>query len=377
MTHSSLFAVRNNIQLNTNMPIEITIIKVLAPTAIAFIVGILITPIISHWLYRNEMWKKQAGKGAGYGGGETPVFDALHQKRDTNTPRMGGIVIWASTLITIALIWGLHLALPESVLGTLNFFSRSQTWLPIFALMVGAVVGFADDLLVVRGSGKHFAGGLPLSQRLSIVGVTALFSAWWFYEKLEVTSVSFLGTGYIELGILFIPFFVLVALAIYASSVIDGIDGLSGGTFLFIFSAYAGIAVYQQQIDLAAFCATIVGGILAFLWFNIPPARFYMTETGIMALTMSLTIVAFMTDSLGGGEGVSVLPIIGILLVFTVLSDVIQILAKKVFKRKVFRIAPIHHHFEAAGWPPEKVTMRYWILGFVFAVIGTLLTIIF
>ena len=146
---------------------------------------------------------------------------------------------------------------------------------------------------------------------------------------------------------------------------------------MFIFTAYAGIAVYQNQIDLAAFCATVVGGLLAFLWFNVPPARFYMTETGIMALTMSLTIVAFMTDSLGGGEGVSVLPVIGILLVLTVLSDVIQLLSKKIFKKKVFLIAPLHHHFEAIGWPAEKVTMRYWILGFVFAVIGTLLAIAF
>ncbi len=356
---------------------EITIIKVLAPTAIAFIVGILITPLITHYLYHFEMWKKKSGKGVGYGGGETPLFDALHKKRDTNTPRMGGLVIWISILITILFLWTFQFIFPDRLLGTLNFLSRSQTWLPLGALLVGAVVGFLDDFLVVRGTGKHFAGGLPLSQRLLVVGVTGLFSAWWFYEKLEVSTVTLIGHGPVDLGIFFIPFFVLVAIAIYASSVIDGIDGLSGGTLMFIFTAYAGIAVYQNQIDLAAFCATVVGGLLAFLWFNVPPARFYMTETGIMALTMSLTIVAFMTDSLGGGEGVSVLPVIGILLVLTVLSDVIQLLSKKIFKKKVFLIAPLHHHFEAIGWPAEKVTMRYWILGFVFAVIGTLLAIAF
>ena len=358
------------------MPIEITIIKVLAPTAIAFCVGIVITPIITRWLYHNKMWKKKAGKGAGYGGGETPIFDALHATRDTNTPRMGGLVIWISILLTIALLWFLHLMFGNTTLGSLNFFSRSQTWLPLTALIIGALVGFVDDYMVVRDSGTHFAGGLPLSQRLMVVGVTALFSAWWFYEKLDVTTVSFLGHGYIDLGIFFIPFFVIVALGIYASSVIDGIDGLSGGTFLFIFSAYAGIAVYQNQIDLAAFCATVAGGILAFLWFNVPPARFYMTETGVMALTMTLTIIVFMTDSLGGGEGVSVFPVIGILLVLTVLSDILQLLSKKIFKRKIFRIAPLHHHFEAIGWQSEKVTMRYWILGFVSAVMGVILSIL-
>ena len=356
---------------------DTAILKVLFPTAIAFGVGILITPIITHYLYHFKMWKKKAGKGAGYGGGATPLFEALHEKKDTNTPRMGGMVIWASTFLTIFLIAALNLLFPESVFSQLNFFSRSQTWIPLFALFVGALVGFIDDLLVVRGTGKHFAGGLPLSQRLVVVGVTAVFSAWWFYEKLDVSAVNVLGYGSVDLGIFFIPFFVLVALAIYASSVIDGLDGLSGGTFMFIFTAYAGIAFYQHQIDLAAFCATLVGGILAFLWFNVPPARFYMTETGVMALTMALTVVAFMTDSLGGGEGVSVLPIIGFLLMLTVISDVIQVVSKKVFKRKVFRIAPIHHHFEAIGWPAEKVTMRYWILGFVFAIIGLLLAIAF
>lgn len=323
------------------------------------------------------MWKKKAGKGSGYGGGNTPIFDSLHAQKDTNTPRMGGVVIWGSVLLTIFSIWLLQFLFPDRILGSLDFLSRSQTWLPLAALIIGAVVGFIDDLLVVRGTGKHFAGGLPLSQRLMVVGATAVFSAWWFYDKLEVSSVAFPGHGPIELGILFIPFFVLVALSIYASSVIDGIDGLAGGTFMFIFAAYTGIAFYQNQIDLAAFCATVVGGILAFLWFNVPPARFYMTETGIMALTMCLTIVAFMTDTIGGGEGVSVLPIIGILLVITVLSDVIQVFSKKFFKRKVLLVAPIHHHFEAIGWPGEKVTMRYWILGFVFAVIGMLATIAF
>jgi phospho-N-acetylmuramoyl-pentapeptide-transferase len=356
---------------------EIAIIKVLAPTALAFCIGMLITPTISHYLYHFQMWKKKAGKGNGYGGGKTPLFDTLHQHRDTNTPRMGGLVIWASVVLTIITLVILESLFPHNIIGTLNFLSRSQTWLPLLALLIGASVGFLDDLLVVRGTGTHFAGGLPLSQRLLVVGATALVSAWWFYAKLGVSSVTVIGHGPVDLGIFFIPFFLLVAIAIYASSVIDGIDGLSGGTFMFIFSAYTGIAVFQNQIDLAAFCATIVGGILAFLWFNVPPARFYMTETGIMALTMALTIVAFMTDSLGGGEGVLVLPIIGILLVLTVLSDVLQLLSKKFLGRKLFLIAPLHHHFEAVGWPAEKVTMRYWILGFVFAIIGVLIVITF
>lgn len=356
---------------------ELTLIKVFLPTALSFFIGIAITPLVSRELYKHKAWKKKAGKGSGYGGGGTPVFDELHREKDTNTPRLGGIVIWASVALTVLLIAVLEILFPQTVFGKLDFLSRSQTWLPLFALFVGAAVGFVDDILTIKDTGTHFAGGLPLSQRLLVVFATALFSGWWFYEKLEVTSVSLLGFTQVELGVWFIPFFVFVAVCIYMSSVIDGIDGLSGGVFMFIFAAYAGIALLQNQIDIAALCATIVGGILAFLWFNIPPARFYMTETGIMALTMTLTVIAFMTDTLGEGEGVSVLPVIGFLLVLTVLTNTIQIVSKKFFGRKVFKIAPLHHHFEASGWPAYKVTMRYWILGFIAAVMGILLTIAF
>lgn len=356
---------------------ETALLKIFAPTMIAFTIGMLITPAVSHWLYKNQMWKKKAGKGAGYGGGATPIFDKLHKEKDTNTPRMGGIVIWASVFLTIALVFIVSTIFSNTALADLNFLSRSQTWLPLVALAVGAIVGFIDDYLVVEGGGTHFAGGLKLSQRILVVAGTALFSAWWFYEKLEVSSVS-LFSGEVELGIWFVPFFVVVAVAVYASSVIDGIDGLSGGVFMFIFSAYAGIAFFQNQIDIAALCAAIVGGILAFLWFNIPPARFYMTETGVMALTMALTIIAFMTDTIADGEGLTVLPVVAFLLVATVFSDVIQVLSKRLRGgKKVFLIAPVHHHFEALGWPSYKVTMRYWVLGFVCAVIGFLLVTVF
>ena len=349
------------------------VITILLPALTAFIIGIAITPIVTHYLYAHKVWKKKSGKGAGYGGGGTPIFDQLHKEKDTNTPRMGGIVIWGSVLITTILFTILGTQTNNEVMSTLDFFSREQTWLPLFALISGAIVGFIDDLLIVRDTGKHFAGGLPLSQRLLVVVSTAAFIAWWFYEKLGVTSVSFFHTTPLELGILFIPFFIFVATCVYMSSVIDGIDGLSGGVFLSVFAGYCGVAVLQEQYDIAVLCAVLVGSILAFLWFNIPPARFYMTETGIMALTMALTVIAFMTDTLGEGIGVSVLPIIGFVLLVTVAANTIQILSKKIFKRKVFIVAPLHHHFEALGWSPEKVVMRYWIISMICAVVGVII----
>ena len=166
-----------------------------------------------------------------------------------------------------------------------------------------------------------------------------------------------------------------VSLALYASGVIDGIDGLSGGVFASIFASYTIIAFSQNQIDLAAFTACVIGGLLAFLWYNIPPARFYMSDTGTMGLTLAIGTVAFMTDSLGGGVGISVLPLIGALLVATVLSDVAQVVSKKFFGRKLLRIAPLHHHFEAIGWPGYKVVMRYWVMSIIFAFAGVIIAL--
>ena len=124
-------------------------------------------------------------------------------------------------------------------------------------------------------------------------------------------------------------------------------------------------------MDIAAFCAAIVGGILAFLWFNIPPARFWMTETGTMALTLTITVIAFLTDALVP------LLIIGLPLIATSSSVILQYSSKKILNgKKIFRIAPIHHHFEAIGWPSYKVTMRYWIISVVLAIIGTVVALL-
>ena len=228
----------------------------------------------------------------------------------------------------------------------------------------------------MRGTGSHIAGGLSLRKRLIAVAIISLFAAAWFFVKLDVNTVSLPFLGEINLGIFFIPLFAIIALAVYSGGVIDGIDGLAGGVFAIMFGAYSLIAFFQDQFNLAAFCAAIVGGILAFLWFNIPPARFYLSETGTMALTLTLTIVAFMTDALGEGKGIAVLPIIAAPLLITTLSNIAQVASKKFRGKKIFLVAPLHHHFEALGWPPYKVTMRYWVLSVLFAMVGTIVALI-
>jgi len=354
----------------------IDIVKVFLPAMCAFVIGIGITPILTNYLYKNEMWKKKAGKIA-LDGSEATIRNQLHKDRDIGTPSMGGIVVWGSAAVTIIGIWVISIILPIETTLKLDFLSRNQTWLPLGTLILGALVGLIDDLLDIKKSREGQSGGLSIYKRLFAVGLAALFCAWWFYEKLDVTALGLPEIwGSIPLGIFFIPFFVLVVIAIYAGGVIDGLDGLAGGVFTTMFAAYGGIAFYQQQIDLAAFCATIAGALLAFLWFNIPPARYYMSETGTMGLTITLAVVAFMTDSLGGGYGVLVLPVIALPLVLTVLSNLIQVLSKKFRGKKVFRVAPLHHHFEAIGWPAHKVTMRYWVFSLISAILGITLALI-
>ena len=346
------------------------VMRIFVPATVAFIIGVVITPFLAHYLYKYKMWKPKGGKTA-MDGTQATEFNRLHEHKEVGTPRFGGVVVWVSVLLTADLLSLLARGFPD-VFSTLAFISRSQTWVPMTAMAMGALVGFADDLFEVSGR-----QGLRLRVRLLFVAGVSVLCAWWFYDKLDVSSITMpFVSGPVELGALFIPFFVLVALFIYAGGVIDGLDGLSGGIFATIFSAYSGIAFFHAQYDVAALCAAIAGGLLAFLWFNIPPARFYLSETGSMALTIVLVVIAFLTDVKGGGRGVSVLPIIALPLVATVASNVIQIFGKKVLGRKIFRIAPLHHHFEAIGWPAYKVTMRYWVVGVVAAIVGTALALI-
>lgn len=346
----------------------LSLIKVFLASASTFFVGMAITPILTNWLYKNKMWKKKAGKVAP-DGCETPIFNELHKNKDTGTPRMGGVVIWGSVLLVTIIFWLISILWPYY--GRYNFLSRNQTWLPLFTLLVGAIVGLIDDWRQVKAEQNCKNAGLPFSQRLAVVIILGLIGGYWFYFKLGMVAITLPFLGSLYLGWLIIPLFILVMMALFSSGVIDGIDGLSGGVMAIIFASYTAIAFFQSQFDLATFCGAVTGGLLAFLWFNIPPARFYMTETGILGLTTALTVVVFLTDS------VATLPIIALPLVVTVLSVVIQLASKK-FRhgKKVFLVAPLHHHFEALGWPAYKVVMRYWVIGIVFAIIGLIITLI-
>ncbi len=346
----------------------IDLVKVFIPTALAFFFGILFTPVATHFFYKYKMWKRYSRNTA-----TISEFSKIHNEtEELRTPRVGGIIIWFSVLFTTLVFYLFSTLWPSLNSEKMNFLSRNQTLIPLFTLIIGSVIGLWDDLIQIYGTGKFAQDDKSWRKwKVFLVSSISLLIGMWFFYKLGMTAIHIPFGGEIYLGIFIIPVFIIVALATFSGGVIDGIDGLSGGVFASIFVAYSSIAYAQNQVDLATFSGVIAGAILAFLWFNIPPARFYMGETGIMGLTITLAVLAFLTDT------VLILPIIALPLVLTSLSVILQTISKKLRGgRRLFKLAPIHHHFEAIGWSSHKVTMRFWIFSIVFAIVGVILAII-
>lgn len=346
------------------------IIKILMLSALGALISLVFGPFLIRVLNNARFWKKSA-RTKTISGEEADVFYGLHKEREVTVPRGGGILIWISVLIVIFLFFALSYIPNPWWLKKFNFLSRGETWLPLFTLIAGSLVGLVDDALTVYGKGKYIGGGMSFKKRLMMVALIGLVGAWWFYFKLGHSMIhipfiyDFPRGIEVSIGFWYIPLFVTVMLASWSGGVIDGIDGLSGGIFASIFAAFSIISFSQGKTDLAAFCALLVGVLFSFLWYNIPPAKFYMGETGVLGLTSTMAVVAFLTDS------VLLLPIIAGVIVMEVGSIILQLLSKKFRKKKIWLSTPIHHHFEAKGWSAAQVTMRFWIISVVFAILGT------
>ncbi len=346
----------------------LNLVKIFLPAAVAFFIGILITPVATHFFYKHKMWKKYA---RAENATNNDFKKINNETAELNTPRVGGIIVWVSALATTLLFYIISIIFPAGTAMKLNFLSRNQTLIPFFTLLVGSLIGLVDDLLQIYSDGRIAHDDSSWRKiKVLLVSVLSFLIGVWFFYKLGIHSVHIPFNGLLELGWLFIPFFIMVALATFSGGVIDGIDGLSGGVLASIFASYSAIAFVHNQLDLAAFAGVITGAILAFLWFNIPPARFYMGETGIMGLTITLATFAFLTDS------VLLLPVVAMPLVLSSLSVILQMGSRRFFGKRIFKVAPLHHHFEALGWSPYKVTMRFWILSVIFAIIGIILAVI-
>lgn len=326
-----------------------TLIRMLLLGFLGFLVSMLMTPVYTTVAYKWQWWKKP--RTTTTTGEKATMFMKLHgAKHKRLIPTMAGVVFVAAVILV---------TLPFNL-------SREETWLPLAALAGAAMVGLLDDIINIKGDGTGVAG-LRSKIKLLLTTIVAVIGGWFFYYKLGVDTIHIPGIeNDLFIGWLIIPLFVLVVVATAnAVNISDGLDGLAGGLAATAFLAYAIIAALEGSFGIAGFCMTVVGALLSYTWFNINPARFFMGDVGSFALGTALGVVAMLTDT------VLLLPLIGLVFVVEAGSSMIQILSKKLRGgKKIFKIAPIHHHFEAIGWPETKVTMRFWIIGQVSAVLG-------
>src|SRR5579872_253294 len=340
--------------------ISYELLKVLILTAISFCVALLLTPLLSDFLYKYKIGKNIRNDGT------TPIFSSMHAAKQ-GTPTTAGILIWGTTLILISVFWLLDRVLHLSSFHILNFLTRRETLLPLGAFVGAAAVGLLDDVLDLLGNG-HKGRGIRFRHKFFIYSAVAAVGAYWFYIKLGFNSISVPMHQPIYLGFWYMIFFILAVVATsFSVNQTDGLDGLAGGTLLFSFTAYGIIAYLIGRYNLAAFIGVIVGALLAFLWFNIHPARFFMGDTGSMGLGTVLAVIAFLV------HGELILPIIGFVFVLEALSTILQLFWRKFFKKKLFLSSPIHNHLQARGWPESKVVMRFWIISMVFALLGVMI----
>ena len=238
-------------------------------------------------------------------------------------------------------------------------------WLSVAGIVIG------DLIQRVRGK-SSVSKGLGVMPKIVSILLLTLLAALWFHTKLEISTLHVPFWGDLALGWWYVPLFMFVIIGTAnAVNVTDGLDGLAGGLLAIAFAAFGIIAYIEGLYVLAGFCAVAMGAIVAFLWHNVPPALFFMGDTGSLALGGVLAVIAMMIDQ------VVILPLVGFVFVIEMLSVIIQLTSKK-FRggKKVFIAAPIHHHFEALDWGESKVTMRLWIVGAFFAMLGIIIGIL-
>jgi len=336
------------------------LILILGSTLLAFVSVLLLTkPYIK--LLKKFQFGQVISEDSTVSKSKTPLFASLHKKKG-GTPNMGGVLIWMSVVVII-LISPLFVKLGFANHSLLN---RSETYLPVFTLLGTALLGLVDDIFNVKKIGK--AKGLKAITKFTWLLLIAVLGAWWFHIKLEKNSIDLFNHTY-NIGLWYIPLFVFVFVGTSnAVNITDGLDGLAAGLTCLAFLSFGIIAYLQGLYILATFCGLIIGATSAFLWSNIPPAKFFMGDTGSLSLGATLAVIAFLTDS------VLILPFVGFIFMIETFSVIIQIASKKFRNgKKVFYIAPVHHHFEYIGWPEFKVTMRFWLIGGYMAALGLIL----
>ena len=279
------------------------------------------------------------------------------------TPTMGGVMIILPVLLVTVLLNA------ASLIGV-RFLGRSII-LPMLVMVAYSVLGAIDDWEGLRG--RRRGQGMRARTKFLIQVVLASATAFGLWYFLDVPNLFLPGVkGEIELGLWYLPIaaFLIVAFS-NAVNLTDGLDGLAGLIAATAFAAYGGIALIQHQTYLARFCFALVGATFGFLWFNVHPALLFMGDTGSLPLGATLATVALMTGQW------FLLPLIAIIPVSTTLSVVLQVVYFKLTHgRRLFKMAPLHHHFELSGWSETQVVQRFWLISLLFAMIGVALVFV-
>lgn len=314
----------------------------------AFVVTLLVSPFYIDWLIKFKFSKNIRLKDATWQNAD--VYRSLHLKKQW-TPTMWWIIIWWTVLVIVLLTRFLSFKwiINESLLD------RWQVYLPLITLVVMWLLWAIDDYLNIIQS-KH--KWIPVQPKMIFILFFSAIWALWFYFKLHYTSIYVPFMWDIDIWMWYIPLFIfLVSATSHAVNITDGLDGLAWWLLVIAFMAFWAIAFFKWLFTLTTFCAIIIWSITAFLWNNVPPAKFYMWDTWSLALWATLWVIAMMIDS------VFALPIIWAVFMFETISVIIQVISKKLRNwQKVFRVAPIHHHFEALWWWESQVVMRFWII---------------
>lgn len=389
------FVIRqDNINMNELLLDQVLIeaAKIFTFTAVSYLLAIWWAPALIDLLVFLKFWKKKSRTATMTGEALTVTKEFyLKDESKMQVPRAGGLLIWITAISFAILLWLLLKIEPTVLLGLekdnktfefLNFISRRQTFIPIATLFFASVLGFIDDALaVMQNGGNYFAGGLKLNYRIFGMLGLSIGVGLWFHLRLNLNQISVFGY-HLNLSELNLPFginggwlMVLVSIGVlmglWGSSMIDGFDGMSAGVFIPIYLCFAAISFSKGFYDISTFLMVMVGSMAAYLWYNIPPAKFYMGDTGTMGILATLGVVAIMTDT------IYILPIAGSILLITELSVIIQTISKKLFKKKVFLAAPLHHHLEAIGWTKSQITMRYWLISIMSSVLALAVALLY
>lgn len=334
-------------------------------TFIAFLVNFLLIVPYINLLYRMKLQRRDQQTKDAFDK-PTPIFDKLHNHKQ-GTPVGGGILLVLTTIILYAIFLVVFLLIRKPFQANYPAFG-SEIKIILFSFVGFAVLGLYDDFSKMFQWQKTQFFGLRLRHKLILEILLAAVAAYWLFAELKINIMYIPFFGVYDMQLWYIPFaaFIIVAFS-NAINITDGLDGLASGVLLFALTAFWAIARSIIDMPTALFIAVWLGGLVAFLYFNIWPARIMLGDTGALSFGATFAVVGLVL-----GKAFA-LPIIGGVFVLEISTSLLQLLSKKFRKKKLFAVAPLHLYLQHKGWEEPKIVMRLWLIGILFAVLGLMI----